>query len=134
VAVLRRLALRHTYRHHALMATTFDERLGVTEEQIQTLLCSAWQGGINYWARIVDAQADTEPVFEHDYPLCGSVTFEDLESGGRLTLDRTALHKGLAIMANKYPRHFAALKTGDDDAATADVMVQCAVFGDVIYG
>jgi hypothetical protein len=41
--------------------------------------------------------------------------------------------KGMQLMADKHDRHFSDLMTGDDDAITADVWLQLALFGDVIY-
>jgi hypothetical protein len=42
--------------------------------------------------------------------------------------------KGLEIMATKYARHFADLVSENDDADTHDVFLQCALFGEVVYG
>lgn len=44
------------------------------------------------------------------------------------------LKKGLQVMANKFPSHFADLLAENDDACTGDVFLQCCVFGDTIYG
>ena len=41
---------------------------------------------------------------------------------------------GLGIMANKYPGHFANMIDSEWDCVTGDVLVQCAVFGEIIYG
>ena len=49
-------------------------------------------------------------------------------------LTPTALKKGLQVMADKYPSHFADLLAENDDACTGDVFLQCCVFGDAIYG
>ena len=42
--------------------------------------------------------------------------------------------KGLAIMADKYPKHMNDMINENFDAITGDVLLQCIVFGDVIYG
>ena len=49
-------------------------------------------------------------------------------------LNLRAVTRGVQIMAQKYPHHFKAFVDEDDDATTADVFLQCAVLGDVIYG
>lgn len=49
-------------------------------------------------------------------------------------LDLGSIASGLAVMQRDYPRHFADLVSGDDDATTADVFVQCCVLGEVVYG
>lgn len=56
------------------------------------------------------------------------------DGGGMVILDLDAVRRGLQVMATECPRHFANLVNEDDDAETADVFVQCCVFGEVIYG
>lgn len=50
----------------------------------------------------------------------------------RITMDN--VRKGLELMQEQYPRHYADLVEEDDDAITGDVWLQLAVFGDIIYG
>lgn len=47
---------------------------------------------------------------------------------------KESIEKGLQVMADKYPRHFNDIITENDDAETADVFVQCAVLGEVVFG
>lgn len=42
--------------------------------------------------------------------------------------------KGLELMRDEYPRHWADLAEEEDDAITGDVFLQLAVFGEVVYG
>ena len=49
-----------------------------------------------------------------------------------ITLDN--VQKGLELMRDLYPRHWADLVEENDDLITGDVWLQLAVFGDVIYG
>jgi hypothetical protein len=44
------------------------------------------------------------------------------------------VQKGLELMRDKYPRHYADLVEEEDDAITGDVWLQLAVFGELIYG
>ena len=44
------------------------------------------------------------------------------------------LFKGLQIFSKKYPQVFAQFWSDNYDVITADVFLQCAVFGDCIYG
>ena len=41
--------------------------------------------------------------------------------------------KGMQLMATNEPRHFSDVIEHNDDAVTADVWLQLALFGDVIY-
>lgn len=124
--------------------------MNITKEQMAGLLCSAFEGGSNYWYVIREYQeptgevyrSDKERVYPHiDYPLSpgGAVFIEDVEDmennvGKKYRVDFNALCKGAEIMLKNFPKHYADILHGNDDATTADVFLQCAVFGDVIYG
>jgi len=49
-------------------------------------------------------------------------------------LDLDACKRGLQVMAEEYPRHFADFMSENEDAETADVWLQCCLFGEVVYG
>ena len=49
-----------------------------------------------------------------------------------LTMDN--VRKGLELMRDQYPRHYADLVEEQDDAITGDVWLQLATFGELIYG
>lgn len=49
-----------------------------------------------------------------------------------LTMDN--VQKGLELMRDEYPHHYADLMMEEDDAITGDVWLQLAVFGELIYG
>ena len=49
-----------------------------------------------------------------------------------LTIDD--VRKGLELMRDEYPHHFADLVGEEDDLITGDVFLQLATFGEVIYG
>jgi len=135
----------------------------VDRQRIADVVCSGFEGGIGYWATItgyvpppkdadlyVGREDDRERgLFKHiDYPMCeegGGVVLGDAENdgkgfdltangGGRVTLTYAGIVKGLGLMATKHPRHFSNLVADDGDAETGDVLIQLAVFGDIVYG
>jgi hypothetical protein len=123
----------------------------VSEERVADLLCCALEGGTGYWCAITGytkppgtVRAITSPadgtVYKHiDYPLNegGAVKLKDIEddaNGREFILDRKAIAKGLEVMAEKYPKHFGDFRAENEDAITADVFLQCCLFGKVIYG
>lgn len=62
---------------------------------------------------------------------------EDLarkEEAERYTLDREAMARGLALMAEHSPSHFATFLQENDDAETGDVFLQYCLFGEVKFG
>jgi hypothetical protein len=140
---------------------TVSVPLRLTRARISDVLCCAFEGGSNYWYRIVEekeperfefysmpdlideGRGEKRPrVFPHlDYPLNpgGSLlirTLEDDEIGGKMewVLDLDAVEKGLALMAERHPGHFADILSEDDDAETGDVLLQCCLFGELVFG
>ena len=129
-------------------ATTIQRPVHITHGQIASLLCNAFEGGSGYWANVdmaytpTDAEMKDEATYgdwvgysaymvnHPDYKF----TLTDCEEDKSYTLTLETLKKGLKVMATKYSRHFDDFINENDDGDTADVFLQCAVFGDVIYG
>jgi hypothetical protein len=150
---------RTTKREEKLMTTI---NIKVTDERISDLLVTALDPGYGsslYWAFIKDRVKPT--VFNYrvdqedsgsdiiypyaDYPMNpgGSLTItangddENEEINGKVewTLDREAIDRGLQVMSDQYPEHFSdAVSESNMDAGTADVFLQCCLFGEVVYG
>ena len=124
---------------------------------IRGLLCSAFEGGSNYW------------YFIDRWELRPGLTLDDFKEGGsqqpdnywhwsqlipttagcslfitdredeganpkEYQLNLEAIRRGLKFMADDYPKHFADVVNENDDAETGDVFLQCCLFGEVIYG
>jgi hypothetical protein len=116
--------------------------VNLTEQQVYDLLVTAREGGSNYW---IDSYVSTAPaesftpvdgeVYKFaDYPLHGgsiTITHDETE---KAILNLENIQSGLQVMANKYNRHFTDLLNDNMDAITADVFLQCCVFGELVYG
>lgn len=122
-------------------------KLEVPVERISHLLCSALEGGSNYWYTIntfhmpksLAFRTDKKKVFKHiDWPLNkgGWLTISSTEEPERPTVrfNLKAAERGLQLMAEKYPQHFADFIKEDDDQTTGDVFLQLSVYGEVLYG
>jgi hypothetical protein len=87
-----------------------------------------------------DEQREIWRDFEGDLAALvpgGRVVFDEKHGDDEPTshvLDLSSIERGLSIMAEKAPRHFADLLSGNDDAETADVFVQLCTLGEVRYG
>lgn len=120
-------------------------------QRISDLLCSAFEGGSNYWYEIkkfnrppaLTFRTDPDRIYRHlDYPLNpgGSLiiaTNEGDEINGKKewTLDLESIKKGLEILQEKYPvNHWADFIGENDDANTGDAFLQCCCFGDIELG
>ena len=116
----------------------------VSPEIIQNTLCSAFEGGSNYWYRIEDyvkpkslkVRSDKKQVFKHlDYPMNegGAVIIKDMEGGKIYHLTLKQIEEGLKSMSEKHPRHFGDMLNENGDGDTGDVFLQCCLFGDTVY-
>ena len=129
------------------MTTTEDIQVMVpvtiTGQMVSDMLISAFEGGSNYWIdniRLYDREGKRVVGFSS----CGnlvltlsSATVTERESGDHHPLmmpPAIIVEKGLKVMADKYRRHFANFISEDGDAETADVFLQCCLFGEVRYG
>ncbi len=121
----------------------------VNEQRVADLICNAFEGGIGYWAKVTgyrkpenvfkwDLFGDDATVYRYvQYPMSegGAVLLCDAEDPSeKWELTREKLEQGLTVMANKYPRHYKNWMQEDDDAETGDVFIQCALFGELVYG
>lgn len=122
----------------------------ITWSRVRDILCSAFEGGSNYWYQIdkfvpptANAKTpwpDSDIVFKHlDYPVRenGALFISSLEEPERKDLkpvNRETIIEGLKVMAKDQIQHFADMVRERDDATTGDVLLQCIVFGEVIYG
>jgi hypothetical protein len=86
-------------------------------------------------------RSDKGTVYMHiAYPMNpgGIVTIQDEETGKKHDITRIGLRAGIRIMSKlqmgKGGHHFLNVLRDDWDAETADVFLQCVVFGKVIYG
>lgn len=113
----------------------------LTNDLLSNAMTNAAEGGSNYWARIsvpaseassLDYQRIRVREFEGhaEYtPLDRIVTLADIALG----VQRLAEH----VNDPKFPaaaQHLNDFLTEQDDATTADVILQLALFNEVIYG
>lgn len=117
----------------------------VSEERIKDLLTNALEGGSNYWYIIKkynyppgQTKESLGIEFEHiEVPFQGgSILMGESEGDPEYdkVLDRAAIDRGLQLMAEKYPKHWADFIVENDDATTGDVFLQLALFGEVVFG
>ena len=116
----------------------------VSRQQVAGALWRAFGSQIT-WFRVVEVIEPPTLRFrsiEHlalrmvDYPLNegGSIGIVSTEpSSDVFRLDLKSIRRGLEDLATKYPRHFADLVNENTDTITADVLLQCCLFGELIY-
>jgi len=118
----------------------------VGHQLLEDVVCTAFEGGINYWCHAVRQgklpEGRTGESFTSHSRLAttegGSVELMEFEGEsspfGEHELGLKELKVGLQLMAQNYPRHFAAVMTENYDGETADSLIQLSVFGRIVYG
>lgn len=113
----------------------------VTEEDVDDIMCSALEGGITYWCY------KAEVVGEY----LGEYASEQISRGGtlklydseedevyELTLEKLIKGIKMAVEQSYYASYGwfdgESIDTCQVDAEVADVIIQLALFDDVIYG
>jgi hypothetical protein len=117
------------------------------DDKVEDLLVCALEGGSNYWYVIEEVlpayniivdggELDVYTAVMHG----AGVRVGLLEPGETVNgqsswiLNRAALHHGLQLVANLQPTTFARIVTEDYDSNDADMVLQFALFHDVVFG
>ena len=120
-------------------------RADIPADRIGDLIVGAIEGGSNYWAhfRFPGGWVKHHDNY-YDIPMNGgAIVVMDIETNERLgELNEYTVRRGLQMMADgkdingkKIPlRHFKNFAMENDDVETADVFMQLAVMGEVVYG
>lgn len=119
-------------------------KLSDIKKEIKYLVSTALEGGSNYWYMIhghnkKDFTQSPKPALSEIAGLkSGWILINDeVASHDPVTpvkVDRRALVRGLKVMKSKYPRHFVMIEEDCWDAEQADILLQCAIFGEIVYG
>jgi hypothetical protein len=126
---------------------TFTAAVTIPAQKIADQVITAIESGIAYWAESADLVEPTgaehleqmrigDPkVYEGPFKL-KIVQQEEhtLGAGTDVFLTPENVQTGLTVMATRYGKHFQDMMDDNGDADTADVFIQCCVFGDLVYG
>ena len=119
----------------------------VTEEDIKDIMCTALEGGINYWAHYDRNDEEYLPYIDYDDEPFSELCTRILLSGGWvwligedyncLTLDKlmTGIQRWIDGGYDMYGAvDGEELDCGSIDSECADCIVQLALFGEIVYG
>lgn len=104
----------------------------VPVEKVVDLLCSAFEGGSNYWIDSVSSNTDSIYDIENKNYALTITVYAFRRQEHVLTQDK--LKKGIQVMHDDYNLHFRNFDSDMSDAETGDVFLQCCIFGEVVYG
>lgn len=117
-----------------------SETAMLSKQDIDDIMCSALEGGITYWcdnAEVVEDEYYGEWAHEQ-ISRGGSIRIHDFEEGESYILTLDDFIKGVTLaLEDGYGEDWienGAIDAGQIDAVAADVIVQFAIFGEVVYG
>ena len=124
---------------------TITRKVEISDELIEDILCSAFEGGITYWANNISChnREDMKKVggWKHEYltktKLKDAKLIIHTASGGEVAITEESIIDALQKMADpkyKYTKALRRIIEGGYDAYDADIVVQTACFGEVVYG
>ena len=122
-----------------------NRRIEISDELIEDILCTAFEGGITYWANNVSCEdrEDMKKVggYKHEYLTKTkkkiAALYVHAEDGNVRRLTKKSIIDALQKMDTpeyKYTKALNRLLNGDWDSDDADIVVQTACFGEVVYG
>ncbi len=113
---------------------TIGVRVQISLEDIENLLYSAAEGSA-YWCSN-SRELGYEHTVKHITEEGKDWICKDEEQGDKQVkffVNLARIKKGLAVMAKKQPKSFADILNENTDMYTGDCLLQCALFGEVIY-
>ena len=123
-----------------------NRRIEISDELIEYILCSAFEGGITYWAENVSCKdnKDMKKVggWKHEYltrtkKKDAVMYIHESETGEKYPITKKSIIDALQKMDSpeyKYTKALDRILNEEYDADDADIVVQTACFGEVVYG
>jgi Cft2 family RNA processing exonuclease len=118
-----------------------------TNQDIEDLFVTALEGGSNYWYYIKNIPKEIKyQVKQLKQPLAdaiakhvidgGYIQFFDVEDENELlgTVDMDKLLEAISLLKKDYPDTWNNILDEDCDADCADIFLQLAVMGDIVFG
>jgi hypothetical protein len=116
----------------------------IGKERLVDLITTAFEGGINYWARIEKVQYD-ETLIPEEYKKYKHIAWV-YDPNGMIAISYGALYDKSAVLTlpklimgiektkEQYNWHYMDFENDCCDAETADVIVQVSLFGKIVFG
>ena len=123
-----------------------DKVINVTSQDIDDIMVSALEDGIVYWCEKVKVEGEYLGEYASDQiSHGGSLMLYDIEDGYIYTLDLQSFLKGLTMFIQEYNTEYdieyvnladgsIGIDTGYIDSECADIIIQLALFNEVIFG
>jgi len=131
---------------------TIEVKTSVEYSKATDLIVGAFEGGSNYWIKSIDwgslktrhkespwKEQKLEETYSkvmswcciHGIDFWVQVEDDDLELNN---ITPARIERGVQTMANSYPRHLNDMMRDNDDATTSDVLLQCILYNEIVFG
>ena len=111
-------------------------QIKVTDETIDDIMVTALEGGICYWCHRAEVVGEYLGTYASEQISRGGKLRLWTDDGEKLILSKSNFLKGLEKYVASHPRIVCngSIDAAQIDAGAADVIVQYAVFGKLVYG
>ena len=129
------------------MEITIKQNITVTEQDIDDIVCTALEGGINYWCDNVEVNGDYLGEYASDQISRNGqlkfYVFDPVNDTDMFVLDKDNFIKGLRMYLEdpKPPYDITGTNHGKPvldlcncDAVVADMIIQYALFDEIVFG
>jgi hypothetical protein len=109
----------------------------ISNEDVNDLLVCALEGGINYWCAKVEVTKEPKESYEYAsevISLGGELTLTEDEEGTKHVLTQEKFLKGVSKAMEHFLFGTVEYMMDCHDAETADVIIQFAIFDEIVYG
>ena len=120
-----------------------NRRIEISDELIEYILCSAFEGGITYWANNVSCKdnKDMKEVggWKHEYltrtkKKDAVMYIHDGETGEKYPMTKKSIVDALQKLDAEHSETLDRILSEQYDADDADIVVQTACFGEIVFG
>lgn len=117
---------------------TFKVEYNISEQDLEDLVITAFEGGINYWCGSVEIVDETtysgmlasEVLAKHG----GELILNDCESDDHWSLTRDNLLKAIPAVMTHFGYGTVREIIDEHDVEVADVLIQYALFDKIVFG
>ena len=126
--------------------TNYSLSIDITPQQVCDQIVTAFEGGSNYWLGNADLAPESPRPVRMGKPWYATAalyemvgwkiicTTDDEDGNQPYTLNRAAVTKTLAMLVANHQQMLHEIMSETGDAETADVFLQLALFGEIVYG
>lgn len=120
-------------RNRYIATVTKSDQFDLTAGVIEDIVITAIEGGVNYWVRKIDVDRPEGCKYYEAIPNGGSITFFPFEDDECYVLKLSNFLKGYKMAAEHFDQTLEDFYE-NHDADGADLVVQFALFDQIVYG